>query len=65
MSGLADRWGITGFIAIIAFMLANVGAFFTALVTDIIAKDLVWVLLDVFVSPVGIIRGWLMWFGVV
>lgn len=65
MSGLADRLGITAVLGLIGIVFANIGAFFTALITDIIAGEVVWVILDVLVAPVGVVRGWLMWFGVI
>lgn len=35
----------------------------TAVIRDVIAGKWLWLLFDVFLAPLGAIRGWLMWVG--
>jgi hypothetical protein len=57
--------GLSAMVGIILLICANIGALATAVVTDIVNDRVLWVLVDCIASPVGVIRGWLMWFGVV
>lgn len=35
----------------------------TAVIRDVTASKWLWLIFDVFLAPLGAIRGWLMWFG--
>lgn len=39
------------------------GGFFTSVIHDAMHSLIVWVIVDILVSPVGIVRGWLIWLG--
>ena len=41
-----------------------IGGFFTSVVQDAMHSRLVWVIVDILVSPVGVVRGWLIWLGI-
>ncbi|CUH74582.1 hypothetical protein AXI70_gp07 [Cronobacter phage Dev-CD-23823] len=51
--------------AAVLIWLLGLAMWFTAIVQDAIHSKLVWVLVDILVSPIGVVRGLLMWFGVV
>jgi hypothetical protein len=51
--------------AVIILVIANIAALITAIVHDIATNQLLWVIIDCVFSPAGVIRGWLIWFGVV
>jgi len=51
--------------SLIVLVIANVAALITAIVHDIATNQLLWVIIDCLFSPAGVIRGWLIWFGVV
>ncbi|CCI88386.2 hypothetical protein BN110_016 [Yersinia phage phiR8-01] len=40
-------------------------AWLTAVIGDAVSSNIAWVLVDIFLSPVGVVRGLLMWVGVV
>lgn len=52
-------------IAAILLICANIAALITAIWHDIVNDLPLWVLVDCVASPVGCIRGWLIWFGIV
>ncbi len=35
----------------------------TAVIRDVMTSKWLWLIFDVFLAPLGAIRGWLMWFG--
>lgn len=64
-ASMIDRMGIGALIVTIGIVIANIVAWFTALITDIASNEVVWAILDFVFAPIGVIRGWLMWFGVI
>jgi len=59
------KYGIAGIIFIILAIIVNIAALITAVVHDIVTNQVLWVIIDCVFSPVGVVRGWLIWFGVI
>lgn len=51
-------------LTVIAMYFAVIGAWLTAVLTDGNALRLGWLAVDILLSPVGVVRGLLMWLGV-
>ena len=45
--------------------LVAIAAWLTSIIGDMIAGRFIWMIVDIVLSPIGMVRGILMWFGVV
>ena len=60
MAAILSGFGLFTFAAVWLFAIAS---FFVALIHDVRAGDWLWTVIDVVLSPVGIVRGALIMFG--
>jgi hypothetical protein len=51
--------------AIVFIYIAGIVALITAIVSDAMHSRIAWVLVDIFVFPIGVVRGFLILFGVI